>query len=75
MKATARRCQVDPPDQLGLGVALEDAEPVTVFGRELRHALVDLLQSHMPVQAGLACAQQVQVRTIEQQQMGHGRQR
>ena len=68
----ARRRLVDPADQLGLGVALEGGEPVPGLGGELRHPLVDLLQGHVPVQPGLAHAQQVQVRTVEQQQVGHG---
>jgi hypothetical protein len=68
----ARGRQVDATDQLGFGIALERAEPMARLGGELRQALVDLLEGHVPIEPGLPRAQQVQVRTIEQEQVGHG---
>src|SRR6188508_3234026 len=63
---------MDACDQVGLRVALERGEAMTRFRRELCHLLVDLLQADVSVQPGLAHAQQVEVGTVEQQDVSHG---
>src|SRR5688572_12584854 len=62
---------VNASDQLRFGVALEIREVMTGFGRQLPGARHDLFQRDGPVRPRLARAEQVQVGTVEQQQMGH----
>jgi hypothetical protein len=62
----ARRSQVDPADQLRLRVALERRQPMAGLCRQLRHALVDLLERDVPVNPRLADSEQVQVRPIQE---------
>ena len=67
----ARRSQVDPADQLRLRVALERRQPMAGLGRQLRHALVDLLSSARARKPrARVTAQQVRVQDpFEQQQV------
>ena len=58
---------VDARDQLGFRVALESGEPMTGLGRKLCHALVDLLEADMTVEAWLTHAEQIQIRTVQPQ--------
>ena len=53
-------------DQLGFRVALESGEPMTGLGRKLCHALVDLLEADVTVEAWLTHTEQIQIRTVQQ---------
>ncbi len=66
---------VDELDQLRLRVALVGGEVVAGLGGQLAHPFVDLVERDLAVQARLAQAEQVQVRTIQQQDVRHERNR
>ena len=67
---SARRF-VNPLDQRCLGIDLEAGQIMASFGRQLRRPSRDLVQRNRSIDARLARAEQVEVRSIEQQQMSH----
>ncbi len=58
-------------DELMFGVALIALEAVTRISCERHEPRVNGLESHRPVVLGLALAKQVQVRAVEQEELGH----
>ena len=58
-------------DQLGLGIALESRQVVPSFRRQHRRARHDLLESDRAVHSRFASTQEVEIRAVKEQQMGH----
>src|SRR4051812_21614738 len=58
---------VDAADQLGLRIALKSHQLVAGLPGQLSRALFNRLESVGPVDAGLATAQQVEIRSVEKQ--------
>ena len=64
---------VDTANEFGFRVALERGQPMAELSGELGHALMDLLERNLPIDAGLSQAEQVQVGTVEQEYVRHDR--
>src|SRR6185295_17256192 len=66
-----RRRLVNPRQQFGLGVALERRQVMAGFGRELTEPRDDLLQRDGAIDPRLASAEQIEIRAVEEQKVGH----
>src|SRR4029450_10719061 len=66
-----RRRLVNARQQFGLGIALERRQMMTSLRRELAEPCGDLLESDGPIDPRLARAEQVEIRAIEEQKVGH----
>ncbi len=64
---------VHDADELVLGVALARDQAVAQLRGQVSAALGDLLEAVRPVDSRLALTQQIQIRSVEQQQTSHGR--
>src|SRR5262249_15199756 len=62
---------VDARQQLGFGVALERGQMVAGLRRELTEPRDDLLERDGAIDPRLARAEQVEIRAVEEQKMGH----
>ena len=62
---------VNALNQLVLGIALQAQQVMAALAGELTQVLVDLLQGGGAVNAGLAAAQAIQVRSVQNQDAGH----